>query len=110
MLGRLPCCLQGYLHYQRSSSAVDDQEEGSGRKGLSEEDVIGQCFMYPAVASEENASSGVRAHDPLDAFELCLDDYTMSAHAEECTESSGTSLALQTSKFGTFLAPRIWDL
>lgn len=65
--------------------------------------------MYSAVASEENVSSGVRAHDPLDAFELCLDDYTMSADAEEYSRTPGMSVALQTSKFGTFLAPRVWE-
>jgi len=66
---------------------------------LSEEDVIKDCYMYSIVASEENASSGVRANDPLDAFEICLDEYQALPDND---------VVLQASKFGIFLAPRIW--
>ncbi|BDA42518.1 hypothetical protein COCOBI_03-4080 [Coccomyxa sp. Obi] len=96
---------KGYMHYQRTVSAIDDQEGGVKEK-LSEEEMIKRSFMYSAVASEENASCGARAQDPLDAYELCLDEYMMTSQEGYTT---GRNLTLQTSKYGTFLAPPMWQ-
>ena len=96
------------MHYQRTLSAIDDQEGGVKEK-LSEEEMIKRSFMYSAVASEENASCGARAHDPIDAFELCLDEYMMTSQ-EGITTIPALNLTLQASKYGTFLAPPMWQI
>jgi hypothetical protein len=92
--------MQGYLHYHRAVSGADNTSGSLGGNVLWNEDKVEHHYMSSVLVSEENLSTGTRTKDPLDTFELCLDEY----------QAIPSFLAVQTSTLGSFLVPQVWGI